>query len=229
MLRLIRIRSVPVAVLLSAMAAFGQAHYKVEVVNGLPSPDVPKTIQEALQSQGARLVNDQGQEVCEVWLRKTLPAQQNPSTSMDVLYGSIAPGTFVGVLHFASPGSDFRGQTIKAGYYTLRYEWVPQDGNHMGVSQYRDFLLMLPPAQDANPDEVLKFDEVIKLSRMATGSGHPGILSMDPPSPSAPQLPTAFKDDLENWALEATTHLKDAAGAEKDLPLAVVLVGKYQG
>jgi len=227
--KLTRIRSLLVAVLLSATSAFAQANYKVEIVNGLPSSDVPKMVQDVLQSQGARLVSDQGAAVCEMWLRKALPAQQSPNSSMDVLYGSLALGTMVGVLHFPSQGSDFRGQTLKPGYYTLRYEFVPQDGNHMGVSQYRDFLLLLPAAQDANPDAVLKFDEVVKLSRLATGSGHPGILSMDPTSPSASRLPAAFKDDLEHWALEVMTQLKDTAGGEKDFPLAIVLVGKYVG
>ena len=45
-------------------------------------------------------------------------------------YGSIANGTFVGVIIFTGKGGDFRGQAIKPGAYTLRFQTIPSDGNH---------------------------------------------------------------------------------------------------
>ena len=84
------------------------------------------------------------------------------------------------------------------------------------------------PAQDPGPDQVLKFDQAVKLSRSAAGTGHPAILVMDPANTSDTQSPAAFQDDSQNWALQMDTQL-DEGGKTKTLTLAVVLGGKYQG
>ena len=85
-------------------------------------------------------------------------------------------GAFLGVLHFPNPTTDFRSQTIKAGYYTLRYGLIPQDGNHMGVNPYRDAFVLGPVSADPGPDKTLSFDDLVKLSRQASGTPHPGFL-----------------------------------------------------
>jgi hypothetical protein len=227
MRRLTLLHSIFAAILLAAVSALGQT-YKAETAPAPAASDLPAKISAALEPQGGRLMNAQGKTVVEIWLRKSLTAQAQSDTSMDVIYGALAPGTLVGVLHFPADGADFRGQPIKAGYYTLRYELAPQDGNHMGVSVYRDFLLMIPAAQDPGPDQILKFDQVVNLSRAAAGTGHPAVLVMDPVNTSDAQSPAAFQDDSQNWALQLTTELAQD-GKTKNYPLAVVLVGKYQG
>ncbi len=198
--------------------------YKVVSSAGAPSGKVPAAVASALNPQGMKFEDGQGHVVAEIWLAKTLPVASNPSSSPDILYGSLAPGTFVGVLEFPAQGSDYRGQSIKAGYYTLRYEWIPEDGNHMGVSQYRDFLLLLPATKDTNPSQVMPFKETVRLSRLTTGTGHPGVLMMDRARNSLKSLPAAFQDGSQNWAIQA-----DASIGGKTTPLAFVLVGQYQG
>jgi hypothetical protein len=216
--------------LFTSLSAFAQGNYKAEPLNSPPPSEVPKALQDAVQPQGVKYVDDQGKPLAEVWLAKTLTGQASPNSSGDVIYGSVDPGAFVGVLHYPDGGSDFRGQNIKSGFYTLRYDLIPQDGNHMGVSIYRDFLLLMPVAQDTDPDVPLKYDDAVKLSRKASGTGHPAVLCMDPTDAVSGQpLPAAFQDDSSNWALAAKTQVKPAGGAAKDLTLAFVLVGKYQG
>ena len=117
-----------------------------------------------------------GATVCEVWLRKTFPSNPNPSTSSDVLFGALPEGGLVGVVHFPKDTTDFRSQAIKAGYYTLRYGLIPQDGNHMGVNPSRDAFVLAPAAAEGNPDAVLKFEDLVKLSRQASGTNHPAFL-----------------------------------------------------
>lgn len=222
------VRPVFAAIMLAAVSAYGQS-YKAESVPAPAASDLPAKVAAVLKPQGARLVDAQGKAVAEVWLRKSLAAQAQPDAAMDVLYGALPPGTMVGVLHFPAAGSDFRGQAIPPGYYTLRYELVPQDGNHMGVSAYRDFLLLIPAAQGSDPDRAMKFDEAVQLSRKAAGTGHPAVMVMDPPKSPETQSPAAFQDDMQNWALEEKTELAQPDGKTKSYPLAVVLVGKYQG
>lgn len=205
-------------------AAFAQGTYKIETVKGLPGADVTSAVQTLLQPQGEELLNSAGEVLCKVWFRKELTAATNPDTAGNVLYGKIAPGSLIGVLEFPENAKDYRGQHVKAGYYTLRYELIPQDGNHMGVSQYRDFLLLVPVAKDPGGSASLSFNDCIKLSRDSTDTGHPGIMMMDPISDSVKQFPAIFQDYTQDWALQETVKVGSAS-----LPLAVVLVGQYQG
>ena len=62
--------------------------------------------------------------------------RRTPTPQSDVLYGALPEGALLGVVHFPKATTDFRSQTIKAGFYTLRYGLIPQDGNHMGVNPY---------------------------------------------------------------------------------------------
>ena len=165
--------------LLLAGMAFGQT-YKTESA-GPPAAQMPKPLQDALESQGTRVVSDQGSALLEVWLRKTVPTNSSASASSDLIYPSLTEGEFVGVLHFPAAGADFRGQVIKPGFYTLRYGLIPQDGNHMGVNPTRDVLVLCPAAADNNDlDAALKFDDLVKLGRQASGTPHPGFLVAAP-------------------------------------------------
>jgi hypothetical protein len=208
------------AQLLWIAAALGQ--YKAESAAAPTSPDIPKVIQDLLDSQGARVVDAQGAALCEVWLRKSLPANPNPANSSDILYGAIAEGTLVGVLHFPAQAADFRGQAVKAGYYTLRYALIPQDGNHMGVNPYRDVLVLGPVAADTTPDIALKFDGLVKLARQASGTPHPALLVMG--QVSGDSFPSIVKDDQGHWNLQMKLHAQGG-----DVPVAVTVVGKWEG
>ncbi len=212
---------------LLCVVAWGQGAYKIEPINAPPSADVPKTLQDALQGQGTRVLDDKGTPVCEVWLRKAVPTQQSATGSSDILYGNLTVGTLVGVLHFPQAGSDFRGQTIKRGFYTLRYAQIPQDGNHMGVSTYRDFVLLSPAAADTTPDPVMKFDDLLKLSRQASGTAHPAVISLDPVKQGASS--SMFQDDQGHWALQVELDEKAAAGERTQrAPIAIIVVGKAE-
>ena len=212
-------------VLAFSVAAFAQDAYKIEATKGLPGGDVSQAIQGMLQPQGESLLDNSGKVLSEVWLRKDLDAAASPDTSSDVLYGKIAQGSVVGVIHYPEATKDYRGQGIKAGYYTLRYELVPQDGNHMGVSQYRDFLLLVPVAKDADPSKAVTFKDAVKLSRDSTDTGHPGVVLMDSVSDTVKTFPALFQDYSQNWALQMEAGL--GAGGQK-LQMAIVLVGQYQ-
>jgi hypothetical protein len=204
------------AQLLGAAWAWGQGAYKIEPVAAVPS-DIPKALQDALQPQGTRVVGDKG-TVCEVWVGKAVP--QGAGGSPDAVYPTLGVGTLVGVLHFPAAGSDFRGQTIKPGYYTLRYALLPQDGNHMGVNPYRDFLLLSPVAADTQIDKPLQPVDLYKLSRQASGTNHPAVMSLVPTAKGA-TFPSLGQDDQGHTLLQVKLG---ASGG--DLPIALVVVGQ---
>jgi hypothetical protein len=207
--------------LMLAGMAFGQT-YKVENAGAPPAADLSKPLQDALESQGTRVANAQGDTLLEVWLPKTVPTSSSASASSDFLYGSLSEGVFLGVLHFPSQGADFRGQAIKPGFYTLRYGLIPQDGNHMGVNPTRDVLVLCPVAADNDLGTVLKFDDLVKLGRQASGTAHPGVLVGAPVNGDS--FPAVVKDDQGHWDLQVKIH-----GTSGDLPFAFTVVGKWEG
>jgi hypothetical protein len=206
--------------LLAVAAAFGQSGYKAVVVGAAPA-DVPASIQKVLDSQGVQVVSDQGAPLCEVWLRKSLSPNSTPNTSSEVLYGALAEGSLVGVVHFPNAGADFRGQALKPGYYTMRYVLIPQDGNHMGVNPSRDAFALGPVANDPDPDKALIFPDLVKLSTQASGTPHPAFLVGA--QAGGANFPSVVKDDQGRWNLQIKGH-----GPSGDIPLAFTVVGKWE-
>jgi hypothetical protein len=206
-------------VLLVATASLAQTSYKLEPTPLPASADLPAALAAILQSQGSRVLDSTGAPLCEIWLAKAVPLKASPGSSADVIYGNLEVGTLVGAVHFPNKGSDYRGQAIKPGYYTLRYALVPQDGNHMGVNPTRDFLLMSPVTQDSQVDQVLQLDALLKLSRQASGTNHPAILTLSNASGGA--SPSLAQDEQGHWILQA-----QAKGKGAPLSLAIVVVGQ---
>jgi hypothetical protein len=194
-----------------AFCTIAFASGKVESVGALTEASVPETIRGALEPQGYRVTLADGSTV-ELWLRK-----QVPSGKGDGIY-SIAESALVGVIHFSKATQDYRGQALPAGYYNLRYELQPSDGDHLGTSPTRDFLLLIPPASDADPEKTYKFEEIVALSRRIPGGRHPAPLNM--PAATGKTAPSVFDDDEGRTALVA--KMKTSAG---DVTFALVVQG----
>jgi hypothetical protein len=207
------------SLLLVGTLAWGQGSYRAEPAAAPSASEVPKALLDALDPQGARLVASSGGAVGEVWLGKSVALSSGGSS--DALCPTLSVGQFVGLLHLPKATTDFRGQNIKAGYYTLRYAHIPQDGNHMGVNPYSDFLLLGPVAADTALDQALSFADLMKLSKQATGTVHPAILSLIPVTKGA-TFPSAAQSDQGYWALQ----MNIAGKGQGNQPIAVVLVGQ---
>ena len=195
---------------------------KVESMGPLTDSAVPAAVRQTLEAKGYRLTLDEPAPACELWIRKSVPAQAKKDIE-GLAYPQLAESTLVGVIRFSQPAADFRGQRIPAGFYTLRYELIPNDGNHLGVAPNRDFLLLVPAASDADPKAQFKFEELVALSREATGTKHPGPLSLA----QADGMVTAAvvsKDDQDHWIFSAPVKL--ASGDE--IPIALVVRGTAQ-
>ncbi len=208
-------RSLAIFFLLPLCAFCAFAAEKVEPAPPLP-PSVPASLRDAVEAKGYRVLSD-GTPIADLWLRTTVPTQAKEESGT-VLYGELQPGVFVGLLSFPKAGSDFRGQSIPAGYYVLRYELLPEDGNHMGVAPNRDFLLLVPVAVDPGPATQVKYDNLVKLSAKASGTSHPATMAMVPPSASRPGAAT----NEEGYVL-FSGMMKTSSG---ELPFALVVKGQ---
>lgn len=190
---------------------------KVEQVGGYADPAASDTLKKALDAKGWRVSLADG-AYCDVWMRTTIAAGKTDQPG--AVYSSLGESTLVGVVTFAKATTDFRGQSVKPGSYTLRYALHPADGNHMGISPIRDFLIMLPVAMDPNPDASFKFEEMSKMSTKVTGTNHPGVLSLIQID-KAPAVPGVSQDESNHTVFSAS--LKGQSGAV--IPIAFIVKG----
>ncbi len=160
-----------VAGLLSAGAMWGQ--YKAEP-GGAPPSELAGPIRSAMQAQGAKITGNG--VTLEVWFCSAEPTGPKSSES-DVTLPNIPQGALVGAIRVAGNYTDRRGQTIKPGVYTLRYSNYPVNGDHQGVAPQRDFLLMVPAANDSDAAATPGFDALVGMSKKASGTPHPAVLS----------------------------------------------------
>jgi hypothetical protein len=214
-----------VALFLVAISAFSTAakadDYKIEPVAALTDTKVPDTLRSTLENKGIRVLDDQGKGLCELWLSKTIPTKKSEVSGAN--FAQIPEGTFIGIINFLSDSSDYRGQGIKPGFYTLRYGLILQDGNHQGVSPARDFFLACPITEDKNPSSQLKTEDLYKFSRLVTGTGHPSVWCLVLVS-SKEGLPKVVKNESEQVVLE----LNIPAGSSGPT-IGMVIVGRAEG
>jgi hypothetical protein len=191
--------AVSVVVLASVLASAAAAQsYKVESAATPVPQELSASVHDTLSDNALHVTGPSG-AFCEIWLRKSVPQTATPNTSLGVNFGQIAEGTLVGAIRLDARTSDYRGQQIQPGVYTLRYMLIPVDGNHQGVSPYRDYLLLVPAAADSSPADVSTKD-LLTLSRKASGAGHPSVWSLLPADTAPPALPgIVHQEDGDLW------------------------------
>jgi hypothetical protein len=196
--------------------------YKVESIGALTETKIAEAVRKAVEEKGLRVVDGKGKAVCEIWFRKDIPVgkEEVPGAS----FGQLGEGALIGVINFPANTSDYRGQGVKAGWYTLRYAMILQDGNHLGVSPARDFLLICPAADDKDPNATLKMDELLKQSRAAIAAGHPSPWFLQPATSAEKDLPKIVKNEHEHVILE--TKLTTKSGP---LAIGLIVVGRTEG
>ncbi len=182
-----------------------------------PPAELPAALRDAVAADGIEVKGASG-VLCDVWLRKEAPLAATPSQELGVTFGQIAEGTLLGVMRVATDTTDFRNQKVKAGLYTLRYGWAPVDGNHTGIAPQRDFALLSPVAEDADPATIPRAD-ALKRSAKTTGTKHPSVWSLWPGDDSAAGPALRYQDDSETWLL--TFRLALAGGAKLSMGLIV--------
>ncbi len=214
--RSILIIPVLLAIVVSAGAAAGVDGNKVESIGALADAGASEPLKKVLEPTGSRVSLADG-AYCDIWLRAGVPSGK--TEAQGAVYTSLNESALVGVISFTQPTTDFRGQPLKPAVYTLRYGLHPADGNHMGISPIRDFLVMIPIAMDQNPDAQFKFEELVKMSAKASGTNHPAVLSLA----SSDQAGAPRVASNEHGHLVFSSKLKAQSGS--DMPIAFIVKG----
>jgi hypothetical protein len=178
-----------------------------------PAPDeIAAAVKAALAPGGATAkVSD---TTIDFWWVKSLDAKGKD-------WSTVAEGTLVGAMKVSAPLKDIRGRTIKPGTYLLRYATQPQNGDHLGVSPHREFLLATPAAVDTQP-AALGHDAAVELAAKTVSITHPAVLSLDPPVASEAPL-TVIQTDAGHTAVVFEVPTAGAA-----LRFGLILVGRIE-
>ena len=80
-------------------------------------------------------------------------------------------------MQFPGEGHDYRDQTIAKGVYTIRYGLQPVNGDHLGVSPFRDYALLLPAAKDKTVASLPR-KQLEDQSAESAGTSHPAVFFM---------------------------------------------------
>jgi hypothetical protein len=184
-------------------------------IGPLDAAGVPVAVKAAVEDRGYRVTLD-GAGSADFWFARAVPT--SPGSAAGALYPEFANGEFVAVVTFPKGTSDFRGQAVPPGTYTLRYQYIPQDANHMGVSPNPDFLLAIPVAADTAPADNLPLKRLVALSTKSTGTAHPAVFAMAPAGTPA----TAAKDD--QGMMIFTAEIATASG--KTEKIAIIVKGQ---
>lgn len=156
------------------------------------------------------------------WLVKDLPLKAGSATG----WKDVDEGTLVGAVKIDRDFRDIRGKIIKPGLYTLRYGIQPENGDHLGVSPFREFLLLSPAAIDKDPAPH-GHDGTVDLSKQTIGGSHPAVWSIDPPESHDAPL-TIHTTDLGHKAVVLEVPLSRSGAAAGALRFGVVLIGKIE-
>jgi hypothetical protein len=190
---------------------------KVESARSFDDPTASAALRDMLEKNGYRVLLPNGSPECEIWFRKSIPIEAKPAAEGAVY--RFTESELIGVIRFPKATVDFRGQQLKAGIYTMRYELSPNDGNHLGVSATRDFVLLLPLGVDKNPQATYNLDELVVLSARASGTQHAAPMALI--SPAENSTPSLTRTS-EGWLL-FSVKLKAKSG--DNIPFAMVVEG----
>ncbi len=189
-----------------------------------PPEAVAEPLKSILNPAGVRVVNEQGNTWCEVWVRREIADSGQPA-SPEAVYPGLHSGVLLGLMRFPEGGADFRGLPVGKGAYTMRYGVIPQDGNHLGAAPIVDFVLLIPLSEDTRaPDARLSSEELVELSKKASGTHHPTVINLAFP-PDSVEGPLLENDDSDHWILSLPLNRK----AGGPTPLSIIVHGQAEG
>ncbi len=187
-----------------------------------PPKELSADVIKALADGGHRVTAD-GKVVCDIWLAKEWSAKAKFAPTLSMLY-PFEPGELIGAIRYPKRANDFRNQQIRPGVYTLRFGLQPEDGSHVGTSETRDFVMLLPAAKDAKPARLADVKAMFKQSAEVARATHPAILPLLAVPEGGKSPAVRHLEDRALWSVRLAGKAK-AGERVSDLPIEIVVVG----
>jgi len=205
----------------SALQAGGLA---LKVVKKDPPSAIDESIRKTLQPTAIQLL-DGDKAAFEFWLSAEVPLQSepaSPSAAMD----AIKQSTLLGVVAVGSDTRDYKDAELFAGVYTMRFGLQPQDGNHLGTSEFNYFAVLVTAKKDVKPDGITDYKALVRASRSGTPSDHPVILSLRPVSSVGSEAPKMNEPASEHKSVILKIPARVEGGEQTALFFELVYYGK---
>jgi len=206
-----------------ALTSSNAADITLKVADKEPPKELSVAISSLLQKKAVQLLNG-SQPAYEFWFVAELPLQSKP-TGLAKALDSVKQATLLGAVSVPKALRDYRDDELAPGVYTMRLVLQPQDGNHLGTSEFNWFAALIPAKIDTKPDGITDYKSLVKASSKETATDHPLILSLRPAATGEGELPKLNEPATEHKSVRVKVAGK--AGAEKaDLIFEAVYEGK---
>jgi hypothetical protein len=199
--------------------------YSIKEAKAAPPKEVAKPISATLAERSVQLLDAKGELLAEVWFPREIAAKATPAqVKAGLTYRELPETVLLGVVRFAKPSTDYRGQKIAPGVYTMRLAFQPMNGDHMGTAPYNEFALLVPADEDKKTDLFKDPKELQELSLKASGSSHPAVYLLFPGKDPGP-APKLVSQPGGHWVLNVKQDVK-ADGQKATLIIGLTLIGK---
>ena len=205
------------------LAAQGSAPLTATPQANVPPPGLAPAMAALLSKSGVRVTVAKGPVTLDFWFVGALPMRAGGAAPS---WDDVEEGTLVGAVNISSDFRDIRAKILKPGLYTLRYGIQPDNGDHLGVSPFRAFLLLSPASQDTDPKPT-GHDGTVELSKASIGGSHPGVWSIDPPVATAAAL-ALHQTTLDHQAVVVEVPVARDGKPAGTLKFGVVLIGSIE-
>ncbi|HSC27657.1 MAG TPA: hypothetical protein VLD67_10305 [Vicinamibacterales bacterium] len=207
----------------TAVAAQTGATLTATTHESAPPDGLAPALASQLSRGGVRAVVSKGPVTIDFWWVSGLPVRAGAARPS---WADVEEGSLVGAATISAEFRDIRGRIIKPGTYTLRNGIQPSNGDHLGVSPFREFLLLSPAAVDTDPAP-RGHDGTIELSKLTIGGSHPGVWSIDPPAATG-ELLQLHKTELDHDAVVVDVPVVREGKPAGSMKFGIVLVGRIE-
>src|SRR5439155_18649709 len=188
-----------------------------------PPKELDASIRAKLQTKAVQLLDGE-KPVYEFWFSAEVLLQSKPASAGKAL-DAIKQATLLGAVAVARDARDYRDDEIRSGVYTMRFALQPQDGNHLGTSDFSYFAVLTPAKIDNKFDGITDYKTLVKASSKETSTDHPVILSLRPAASDPGDLPKLNVPAPDHKSV--VVKVPGKAGAERtEITFEVVYKGK---
>jgi hypothetical protein len=213
------------SILPALIASTVAAEMQVKVEDKEPPKEVGEDVRKELQLKAIELLAG-GNASYQFWFRKEIPLKAKPESDSKSLQ-AVDEVTLLGVAVVGVGHRDYKDNEIAPGTYTVRFGLQPQDGDHLGTSEYPYFAVLIPAKADPELNGIKTYKAMVKASGKSTATGHPVVLSLRPATEGG-ALPKLTEPAAEHKAVRLSVPGKQAGSTTTGLVFELVYEGKFK-